>query len=351
MVFSDITQKSLNQVPSNMNDTTIWSIVPEGLTLETVLEDKSPSPFSLKDFSDYLKLTYCDENLLFYEAVNDYKTQCSTYFNSYLGHGEKNSKEDVFIPESMTRFNFTSLTQSTLTPKEQLLFETLKHKFETILQEFILSDSPQEINIPYEIRHQLLNSYQIQQSYHPSLFHPAFQAVVELLRISAFIPFVTDPNRIHSFNNNSVISKKSTSSLLLFKRQKGNPSLLSTTSIHSNNNSLILPPTPSSSPTTAFTSYNPSNNNIGFLKRITTSFKITRYYPFSNNVNDNTVSDPYLTPTKTMSIHISRPVYSTDWHEEEANNKNMTMPELSTSSFPSSPSPSTPLLPSQQNNR
>ncbi|KAI9470913.1 MAG: hypothetical protein EXX96DRAFT_586184 [Benjaminiella poitrasii] len=362
MMFSDITQKALSgfsSTSSQINDTAMWNILPDGLTLEMVLEDKAPPPFSLKDFSDYLELTYCNENLLFYEAVTEYRAQCTACFGRQQSEDEKRVlKVDE---DGGTRFDFTSTTQTLLSPKEQLLFENLKYKFETILQEFVLSDAPQEINIPYEIRHQLLQSYQIQQSYHPSLLNPACQAVIELLRISAFIPFATDPSRIHSSTTTTTTTAPRKSSSLLFKRQKSTPSLLSTnTSISSSHppSSFILPPTPSSpcapptSPTAACGS--PPANSVGFLKRITTSFKITRYYPFSTNVNETTESstDPHTLTTESISVDIPQSSFSTRWH------KSTTIPELSASfttdngslCFPSSPSPSTPLLPSQQNN-
>lgn len=184
VVFSDIATKAMHGFGSSFE-------TPDGLTLETVLSDKTASPFSLSDFSEYLKQMYCNENLLFYQAVLDYKERCNTYF----GQGE---------------FDFTGQSVVSLDAKELLWFETLKNKFEIILQTFILSDSAQEINIPYEIRHQLLTSYQSQQSYHPDLLDPACNAVIELLRISAFIPFATDPARL---KKRSGLLKRITTSL------------------------------------------------------------------------------------------------------------------------------------------
>lgn len=184
VVFSDIAQKAMNGFSTSFE-------TPDGLTLEMVLSNKTAAPFSLFDFSEYLKQTYCNENLLFYQAVIDYKERCIAYF------GEEN-------------FDFTSKSSILLDPKELLWFETLKNKFEIILQDFILSDSPQEINIPYEIRHQLLTSYQLKQSYNPILLDPACNAVIELLRISAFIPFATDPTR---FKKRSGLLKRITTSL------------------------------------------------------------------------------------------------------------------------------------------
>jgi len=195
MVFSDIAQKALsgfsssssstsNTATAAANDMTI--LAPDGLTLEMVLLDQAPPPFSLKDFSEYLKLTYCNENLLFYEAVIEYKDRCSAYFDIQLDENALHSSKPVPVILSDNRiFDFSTYTKHVLTPREQLWFDTLIYKFEVILKDFILSDAPQEINIPYEVRHQLLQSYQTQQLYHPALLFPACSAVVELLRISA----------------------------------------------------------------------------------------------------------------------------------------------------------------------
>ncbi|KAG2234019.1 hypothetical protein INT48_007109 [Thamnidium elegans] len=162
---------------------------PDGLTLEMVLSNTIEFPFRLQDFSDYLTQTYCNENLLFYQSVVDYKEKCNIYFNF-------NNDQQVLLVDGISLFDFTSNQAHLLSPKEATWFQTLKDLFEIILSTFILNDAPQEINLPYEIRHQLLQSYQLQQSYHPILLYPACTAIIELLRISAFIPFATDPNRL-----------------------------------------------------------------------------------------------------------------------------------------------------------
>jgi hypothetical protein len=226
---------------------------PEGLTLEMVLLNQTSPPFSLKDFSDYLKVTYCNENLLFYEAVADYKQRCIAYFN--LNTNEQ-KPEPILLSDGIP-FDFSNQSIHVLSTREKMWFETLKNKFEIILQDFILSDAEQEINIPYEIRHQLLQSYQTQQSYHPALLYPACSAVVELLRISAFIPFATDPHRYYC----------------PIKKKKEIPM-----------------PIPEQS----------TSNN--FLRRITTSLKF-RYSSSSNTILDSPpMSPPRLSSWKQINI-------------------------------------------------
>ncbi|GAA5810729.1 hypothetical protein MFLAVUS_004155 [Mucor flavus] len=175
---------------------------PDGLTLEMVLSDTVEFPFRLQDFSDYLTQTYCNENLLFYQSVLDYKEKCSIYFNF-------NNDQQVLLADGITLFDFSSNEAYLLSAKETIWFQTLKDLFEIILSTFILNDAPQEINLPYETRHQLLQSYQLQQSYHPTLLYPACTAIIELLRISAFIPFATDPNRISLYQKKSLSQEPS----------------------------------------------------------------------------------------------------------------------------------------------
>ncbi|KAI8375127.1 hypothetical protein BD560DRAFT_392775 [Blakeslea trispora] len=200
------------------------SSLPEGLTLEVVLSNQAPSPFSLEDFSDYLKSIYCCENLLFYQATIKYRALCSLYFGD-------------------TSFGFSDTSAQLLSKNDQSHFRILKEEFDFILKEYVFNDAPQEINIPFEIRHQLLHLYQTQKLYHPDLLSPASQAVVELLRVNAFIPFATDPLRMKSKKSMFTRRKKSVPSLRL---NEVSPSLSESTS--------LLSP--------------------GFLKKITSSFKM-----------------------------------------------------------------------------
>jgi hypothetical protein len=245
MVFSDLLTNLTLSSSSTSSSPTIHA--PDGLTLEMVLSDSTSPPFSLQDFSEYLKTTYCNENLLFYEVVTDYQSRCETYFGPPL----VDCNDAILLSDGITLFDFTTHNQHLLSTREQIWFTNLKGKFELILQDFILSDAPQEINIPYETRHQLLQSYQIDQSYHPNVFAPACSAVVELLRISAFIPFATDPNRIPQ------VPVKKKKSFSLNKKEK-----------HFNLDQLPpLPPTPT---TPDIIQPIPSTSS-GFLKRIITT--------------------------------------------------------------------------------
>ncbi|CAO3651021.1 unnamed protein product [Mucor fragilis] len=333
MVFSDIAQKALSGFSSSStsstatataaNDMTI--LAPDGLTLEMVLLDQTPPPFSLKDFSEYLKLTYCNENLLFYEAVIEYKDRCSAYFDVRLDENALHSCKPVPVILSDNRvFDFSTYTKHVLTPREQLWFDTLIYKFEVILKDFILSDAPQEINIPYEVRHQLLQSYQTQQLYHPALLFPACSAVIELLRISAFIPFATSPNRLYC-----PMKKKS-----FIKRQKSSPVI--TTNIDSCPAPMpALPPMPlTPPPPTPLPTDITSSTSVGFLKRITATFKIR----YSSSSSQNEAADNQITPPP------QSPKQQSNWRQAYTSPSafNTTVPASSSSPPMSSPMAVTP---------
>ncbi|KAL1930055.1 hypothetical protein VTP01DRAFT_1209 [Rhizomucor pusillus] len=169
------------------------SPVTEGLTLEMVLENRAPSPFTLREFAEYLDQTYCSENLSFYLAVTDYRQSVRLYFGT--------SSDTLDMPVHLQdgrAFSFRQSEAAMLNHEERIRFDTLKAKFQDIIDRFILTDAPQEINIPYELRQQLLKIHREQQSYHPALLKPVCVAVVELMRISAFIPFATDLSRLEA---------------------------------------------------------------------------------------------------------------------------------------------------------
>lgn len=337
MVFSDIAQKALNGFSSSSSSPTtndMSILAPDGLTLEMVLLDQTPSPFSLKDFSEYLKMTYCNENLLFYEAVTEYKDRCCAYFGIHLDETTSHSSKPIPIILSDNRiFDFSTYTKHVLTPREQLWFDTLVYKFEVILKDFILSDAPQEINIPYEVRHQLLQSYQTQQLYHPALLFPACSAVIELLRISAFIPFATDPNRLCCPMKKKNLIKKQKSSPVIYTNVDSFTSSFPPTS--------ALPPMPSTPPSpppppTPLPTDITTSTSVGFLKRITATFKI-RYSSSSSSSSQNEVDNQTIqAPPPTPPLLLPSPKQQSNWRQVNVSHSAITTVPSSSPPTPSS---------------
>ncbi|CAO3599724.1 unnamed protein product [Absidia cylindrospora] len=191
-------------------------------TLEMVLEDKVPSPFSLNDFINYLDQTYCTENLAFYQAVTEYRTTSQFFFGPVAttrqdGNNQQEEAEQGKLPSSPLAvrlmngqfFTFQKNQYHLLAPEEKSCFDYMMVQFDTIIDQFIKVNANQEINIPADMKqHLLVNAYQ-QYCYHPSLLAPACTSILELLRISAFIPFITDPQRLTHFSTPNVTTSNS----------------------------------------------------------------------------------------------------------------------------------------------
>jgi hypothetical protein len=112
------------------------------LSLESVLEDPSSDLF--KEFAAYLHQSYCIENLAFWIATQEYH------------HQECNHLQ---LCESMINL-------------------------------YIRPNSPQEINIPCDMRQTILDYY-YQGNCHVHIFDEAAEAVLELMRVNSFLPWIT----------------------------------------------------------------------------------------------------------------------------------------------------------------
>ncbi|CAO3638117.1 unnamed protein product [Cunninghamella echinulata] len=150
------------------------------LTLEELLKDTTT--LSFQAFSDYLQQQYCIENLLFWIAVEQYK------------HDYK-QEEEVYYQQQ----------------QQQQLSKDRIHQCLNIIYTYIQPNSNKEINIPCEMRVDILTLVFEKQTYHPSIFFPASQAVFELMRANSFIPWLSewDPSLLPSPPPSTVSSSPS----------------------------------------------------------------------------------------------------------------------------------------------
>ncbi|CAO3642719.1 unnamed protein product [Cunninghamella blakesleeana] len=160
---------------SNQSNTTTKMV----LTLEVLLEDPTSSLFQA--FFKYLQQQYCIENLLFWLEVEKYKLE-------YQQHGS------LFKKEQDDAISFVNNNNNN-NNKEDIIHQCLD-----IIHTYIQPNSNREINIPCEMRIELLNHIFQKQDYQPSIFTPASQAVFELMRANSFIPWLSeyDPTSLPS---------------------------------------------------------------------------------------------------------------------------------------------------------
>lgn len=183
------------------------------LTLEMVLSNQTQHPYSIQDFAEYLRQSYCVENLAFWSSVIRYR-QCAIVFftidpNAQQCALEATSPMDCAISlealdspvllASGLPFRYTLAEQAYLSAEESIRFDLLKQKFAYIVDTFLSPNSPQEINIPCEMRQSILEQWQTHGCYHPAIFNSARDSVMELMRVNSFLPWMAQIQ--HSASN------------------------------------------------------------------------------------------------------------------------------------------------------
>ncbi|CAO3614852.1 unnamed protein product [Mucor fragilis] len=131
-------------------------------SLESILEDPTSDVF--REFASYLNQSYCIENLAFWIATQDYYEECR--------------KQD-----------------------QHQLCEKMIHLY-------IRPNSPQEINIPCDMRQTILDNYS-QGNCHLHIFDDAAEAVLELMRVNSFLPWITTCCSTSTTNDSSSCSYSS----------------------------------------------------------------------------------------------------------------------------------------------
>ncbi|KAI9266922.1 RGS domain-containing protein [Phascolomyces articulosus] len=113
-------------------------------TLESVLDNQTTDYF--REFEAFLHQTFCNENLAFWIAVQQYQRE-------YPDHGDEK-------------------------------------QCHLIVHTHIRSNAIQEINIPCDMRQEILHQVYQDHYYHPHIFDHAVDSILELMRANSFIPFL-----------------------------------------------------------------------------------------------------------------------------------------------------------------
>lgn len=112
------------------------SLSPFSNTLESLLEFRNKHQ-SYHDFILYLQHTYCLENLLFYQDVQDYRSKPSV------------------------------------------------KKYQSIITKYVMVNSPQEINIPCDMRQSLI----MEKNINKASFDEVAESILELIRVNSYLPW------------------------------------------------------------------------------------------------------------------------------------------------------------------
>lgn len=134
---------------------------PSRITLENILSNDSPTPYTFKAFLDFLTRNHCTETLDFISEAKAYPTIYNTHWAS---------------PE-----NSVIVQDPTLVGTQWV----------ALMETYILPGSPSEINLPAYIREQLLGILNVTVSPpSPEQLNSALNHAYEILTEDALIPFI-----------------------------------------------------------------------------------------------------------------------------------------------------------------
>ncbi|KAI8344128.1 RGS domain-containing protein [Chlamydoabsidia padenii] len=214
-------------------------------TLEQLLSDTDSELF--QDYQHYLEQSFCCENLYFWLDVQEYNELCEQ-----LEHDDEGFH---YLQEQVA-------TQ--LGPTHQVLFHVLQQKCHAMIDTYIRPNSNQEINIPCELRQELFDQIFTVGNYHPRIFTRILKSVVELMRVNAFIPWIS------SYTTSSSPLSMSPRSPCL---STGSTSTCTTTTTTTTTQAQLQP----TSPTTCQPPTNSSSNN-----GLSFSFVVDRWYSLNS---------------------------------------------------------------------
>jgi len=172
-------------------------------TLGDILNNETSYPYSLDDFATFLDQTYCLENLEFYLAVRRYTYYAYNFYNysssplSSIGSIESDS---ILDSPSLLSVVDPALTyyydDASLRGDAPAHLDFLKQKLHELITTFILPNSPKEVNIPAEIRDDLLTNVFQYSNYHPSIFDQVKDHIYELMESSSFTQFLIEAGNV-----------------------------------------------------------------------------------------------------------------------------------------------------------
>lgn len=132
-------------------------------TLDDVLSNRAPPPYTLTAFMAYLSQNHCLETLEFTMDAKRY----GEHFNSVM----------------------RQLGQSVI-PQESPQAEHLRMLWGRLISAYIVPGSPREINLPSTVRDALLHHSQSRKPPHPDALDAAVKRMRDLMDESIFIPFL-----------------------------------------------------------------------------------------------------------------------------------------------------------------
>ncbi|KAH8799039.1 RGS domain-containing protein [Xylogone sp. PMI_703] len=170
---------------------------PRRPTLREVLADESSPPQTLRAFTQYLSQNHCLENL-------EFTIDASRYGNHYQTMIDQDSQ----------------ILLSPQTPDSAYI----RMLWQNLLDTYIAQNSPREVNLPSEIRDELVSLANAFIPPHPSHLDQAVKVVYDLMDESVFVPFLNSVTPSHGVSDSYFNSWTSDNSVVNIDERSLSPS-------------------------------------------------------------------------------------------------------------------------------
>lgn len=170
-------------------------------TIKDLVQNLLPSPFSYKDFLEFLKTTRSEENLEFLAAIMEHQKISESIYPFPLKCLTKNGALSITIFQNLDFAQSKANTDDKceLTPakkphdmSQQVFADTLvrvRDSMKSLIDTFVRADSDKEVNLPINQRKPLIAGFN-SGYYHPDLLMFAFEHISNMLRVNSLSKFL-----------------------------------------------------------------------------------------------------------------------------------------------------------------
>jgi hypothetical protein len=194
------------------------NVEPPKYTINQIVTNEIPSPYSYMDYHEFLKKSQAEENLEFLGEILKYQQLAvglhptpsakatsrlrsassappPIYIennNQFSEEGPLNNPLPSFIPppSKPAQMSEEEYTQS---------LTNVKASIESIMNTYVKSESPREVNLPILIRKPLIQVIQDGHT-HPDILNAAYEHIAHMLRLNGFSKFLKNAFQTARFN-------------------------------------------------------------------------------------------------------------------------------------------------------
>ena len=134
-------------------------------TLQEILSNSAPPPWTLSAFTAHLSQNHCLENLEFFKGAERYRQEYERF-----------------------RSEYSDVSKSPHIPKR----DEVKRLWQKLIKNYIVPNAPREVNLPADVRDALLELPNQSTPPSPDALEPAVKRVYELMNESVLMSFVSE---------------------------------------------------------------------------------------------------------------------------------------------------------------